>query len=477
MDNQAIGNYIKRLRQRAGQTQADLGTYLHVTDKAISRWESGLGMPEIGNLMAIAKLYGVKVDDILECSEEIFESTEVPAPANAPTSDSRKSEETSTNANTVSESANPPQTSQPNEAEISHRQNADENGVPAKEKQEPRNARYDTDKFLTMMFFAFLAVGVTTFSSAEGIILAFVYIFTVVMIGVGVIHFLSRKWNPGVRATVLTVIYACWFIAAMVFVVCIFVQSNCFSRIEGSYNNHANGGVYGWYKFSTVVWSILLLIQSLYAISELLGNHKIPVAIMRYVAFGLACAFVIPVALLDFLDISELMVGLTGGLGGSGILGINMVALVLPLFAASLAFLRPFYLAASGGMALGMIFFLILPAIPPDLPFYVPGASTAVFPALSLLAPALSCMTYFFEGKRCELLLTRICAGVSCALLIPLTVYTFDVLASSCILGMSFVPHILVLRLLAIATAIFVYVGKFRFDLFFSKKNHKEALQ
>ncbi len=76
MDTSSIGEYLKRLRLRANYTQSEVGKHISVTDKAISRWESGQGMPELGNLVVIADLFGVKVDDILHCNEKVFESGE-----------------------------------------------------------------------------------------------------------------------------------------------------------------------------------------------------------------------------------------------------------------------------------------------------------------------------------------------------------------------------------------------------------------
>ena len=72
MDSKEVGEYLKRLRLRAGYTQSYTANAVNVTDKAISRWESGIGFPEISNLMVLAKLYCVSVDDILNCNETVF---------------------------------------------------------------------------------------------------------------------------------------------------------------------------------------------------------------------------------------------------------------------------------------------------------------------------------------------------------------------------------------------------------------------
>ena len=45
MDAQKFGAFIAEMRKARGLTQAALAAQLHVTDKAVSRWERGLGFP------------------------------------------------------------------------------------------------------------------------------------------------------------------------------------------------------------------------------------------------------------------------------------------------------------------------------------------------------------------------------------------------------------------------------------------------
>lgn len=47
MDNQKFGRFIRDLRKKANMTQKELGEKLNVTDKAVSKWERGLGFPDI----------------------------------------------------------------------------------------------------------------------------------------------------------------------------------------------------------------------------------------------------------------------------------------------------------------------------------------------------------------------------------------------------------------------------------------------
>ena len=62
---ETISDRLKKLRKDKGITQAKLAELLHLTDKAISKWESGEGNPDIGSLPAIAAIFEVSVDYLL----------------------------------------------------------------------------------------------------------------------------------------------------------------------------------------------------------------------------------------------------------------------------------------------------------------------------------------------------------------------------------------------------------------------------
>ena len=48
MDNEKIGALIRRLRREQRLTQRGLAEQLGLSDKAVSKWERGLGCPEVG---------------------------------------------------------------------------------------------------------------------------------------------------------------------------------------------------------------------------------------------------------------------------------------------------------------------------------------------------------------------------------------------------------------------------------------------
>lgn len=67
----ALGSCIRSLRNENGLTQRALAERLHVTDKAVSKWERGLSVPDIALFPALAEELSVTVADLLqECADE-----------------------------------------------------------------------------------------------------------------------------------------------------------------------------------------------------------------------------------------------------------------------------------------------------------------------------------------------------------------------------------------------------------------------
>ena len=65
MDANKIGSFIKELRIQKVMTQKDLAEQINCTDKAVSRWETGRGIPEVSLLMPLAKALDVSVNELL----------------------------------------------------------------------------------------------------------------------------------------------------------------------------------------------------------------------------------------------------------------------------------------------------------------------------------------------------------------------------------------------------------------------------
>lgn len=65
MDAKVTGCFIAQLRKELGLTQKELAEKLEVTDKAISRWETGKGLPDTSLLKPLAEIFGVSVGELL----------------------------------------------------------------------------------------------------------------------------------------------------------------------------------------------------------------------------------------------------------------------------------------------------------------------------------------------------------------------------------------------------------------------------
>ena len=65
MDNIQFGAFIAQLRREQGLTQKELADKLNVTDKAVSKWESGQGKPDVDNIVKLTEVYHVSADYIL----------------------------------------------------------------------------------------------------------------------------------------------------------------------------------------------------------------------------------------------------------------------------------------------------------------------------------------------------------------------------------------------------------------------------
>lgn len=63
--NQKIAARLVEYRQTAGLSQEKLAEQLNVSRQAVSKWERGESLPDIGNIMALADLYSVTIDELL----------------------------------------------------------------------------------------------------------------------------------------------------------------------------------------------------------------------------------------------------------------------------------------------------------------------------------------------------------------------------------------------------------------------------
>ena len=65
MDQEKIGTFIAACRKEAGYTQAVLGEKLGVTDRAVSKWETGKSLPDPSLMLPLCQLLGITVNELL----------------------------------------------------------------------------------------------------------------------------------------------------------------------------------------------------------------------------------------------------------------------------------------------------------------------------------------------------------------------------------------------------------------------------
>ena len=65
MDQIKIGRFIAECRKKANLTQMQLAEKLGITDKAISKWERGVAMPDTSIMLELCNILGISVNELL----------------------------------------------------------------------------------------------------------------------------------------------------------------------------------------------------------------------------------------------------------------------------------------------------------------------------------------------------------------------------------------------------------------------------
>lgn len=65
MDTKRVGAFLKELRKENGMTQEQLGERVGVSNKTVSRWETGNYMPPIESLSMLSDIYNISINEIL----------------------------------------------------------------------------------------------------------------------------------------------------------------------------------------------------------------------------------------------------------------------------------------------------------------------------------------------------------------------------------------------------------------------------
>ena len=69
MDQVKIGKFISRLRKEHSMTQKELAQCLGVSDKTISKWETGRGLPEISIMLSLCETLGISINELLSADK------------------------------------------------------------------------------------------------------------------------------------------------------------------------------------------------------------------------------------------------------------------------------------------------------------------------------------------------------------------------------------------------------------------------
>ena len=77
MDNEKMGAFVAELRKEKGMTQRELAAKLNITDKAVSKWERGLSLPDIALLTPLAQELGISVGELLDGEKEKSDRNDV----------------------------------------------------------------------------------------------------------------------------------------------------------------------------------------------------------------------------------------------------------------------------------------------------------------------------------------------------------------------------------------------------------------
>ena len=74
MNQIKIGKFIAECRKKINLTQIQLADKLGITDKAISKWERGIAMPDSSLMLELCDILGISVNELLNGEKIIMEN-------------------------------------------------------------------------------------------------------------------------------------------------------------------------------------------------------------------------------------------------------------------------------------------------------------------------------------------------------------------------------------------------------------------
>ena len=78
----SIGKTIAFFRKKKGMTQSELAEKMHVTDKAVSKWERDLSYPDVNTIAKLADILEVSVEELLNAKKYEYQNTKIKAMVN-----------------------------------------------------------------------------------------------------------------------------------------------------------------------------------------------------------------------------------------------------------------------------------------------------------------------------------------------------------------------------------------------------------
>lgn len=424
MDTNDIGVFLKKLRLKFGYTQLELGKKLNVSDKAISRWESGTGLPEISNLVTIADLFGISVDDILHCNESVLdrpvEAKERPDDIEGNKSDADASAVSETPRTTTASA-----TSAAKEVKPSF-----------------------SGKFSAILFAVYLAVGshlaifIPTAYGSPHIMPtdAAVLIIATALVLLSATATALTPILPRKISFIIKISLCAASVTVALSLVTVFATVYGDKSINVNYN-YADNVMNGAFAATcAAVVFILTVVRLLYLISEYVNIEKIG-KVLRFVCIGVASAALItgiicmaltasPAQLFDlifkgtvsfnnesclFFSIYLVLAGIAAvafTVKEAGVKRMDIVATVFLFLLALVALIASFHFCELT-----------------ESPVYIDSPAREFVYALTLFAPAVCSLGHIFYGKRNERVAVCTTAAVAFVLLIPCFCYTLNVFA------------------------------------------------
>lgn len=76
MNQEKIGKFIAKMRKEKNMTQVEMANKLGITDRAVSKWENGRGLPDISLLKNLSQILDISITELLSGEKNSINKTE-----------------------------------------------------------------------------------------------------------------------------------------------------------------------------------------------------------------------------------------------------------------------------------------------------------------------------------------------------------------------------------------------------------------